>query len=159
MPHLNSLPAVSESPADLLPHRASMLLLDRILGGNEDEALTETVIGQRHALFLKDDRTVGSALLIELMAQSIGICAGLRLKSAGQPPKVGFLLGTRHFSTCVDSLHEGDQVRTHVQCIYFSDGDLPSQFQCTCYLNEASEPIATANLTVFQPKDLSQWNN
>lgn len=159
MYHVASLPAVSDRIEDLLPHADPMLLLDRIVGADLDECLTETVIGRRHALFLRDDRTVTNTLLIELMAQTVGVTAGLRLKAKGEPPKVGFLLGSRHFACRCDCLNEGEQIRVHVKCLYFSDGELPSQFQCSAYRNDETEPVGTANLTVYQPKDLSAWNN
>lgn len=159
MHHVPTLPPISDRVEDLLPHAAPLLLLDRIIGATVDECLTETVIGQRHSLFLRDDHSVTNTLLIELMAQTVGVTAGLRLKLEGKPPQVGFLLGSRHFACGCDGLNEGDVIRVHTKCLYFSDGELPSQFQCAAYRNNEAQAVATANLTVFQPKDLSAWNN
>ncbi|MDO4937193.1 MAG: 3-hydroxylacyl-ACP dehydratase, partial [Sutterellaceae bacterium] len=108
-------------------------------------------------LFRMPDGRFGSWLLIELMAQTIGVFAGLKNRSQGNSPKIGFLLGTRRFETSVGFLHEGDIVDVKADCVFFGQEGLPSQFECRAEMN--GNVVATANLTVYEPDDLAIWKN
>lgn len=138
--------------ASLLPHRAPMVLLSEVLEVTPTGARTRTRIGERTWLFEAHDGSVSASILIELMAQSVGIYAGSRAREAGLPPKIGFLLGTRRLTTTVSRLERGACIDIDVDCVFLSeDGSLPSQFACQAVMN--GQEIGCANLTVYQPDD------
>lgn len=152
----NSQP-ITDSPEQLLPHRSAMMLLTEALDASDCAVSSRTVLSEKqHGLFVRNGK-VGSWLLIELMAQTIGLFAGLKNKKLGHGPKIGFLLGTRRFSTSVASLPLGAEVITEAVCSFYSDDELPSQFSCVCKYADAV--VAEANLTVYQPKSLLPWKN
>ena len=94
-------------------------------------------------------------MLIELMAQTVGIYAGLKNRAAGSAPRIGFLLGTRKFNVHTQYLAEGAVIDLSAECIFYADSGLPCQFDCRAYI--AGREIASANLTVYQPKSTDAW--
>ena len=89
------------------------------------------------------------------MAQTVGCYAGLRENEAHQAPRIGFLLGSRNFTTSVGELKEGDTVVLTSTCSYMGEDDLPSQFDCTANLDGVE--VARATLTVYQPRDIRRF--
>lgn len=141
----------------LLPHKSPMMLLNECLDAGEDFVVARCVIGENCRLFRLPDGRFGSWLLIELMAQTVGVFAGLKNRDQGNAPKIGFLLGTRHFDTNIGFLNEGDEVVIKANCIFFGQEGLPSQFQCQAEIKAQS--VATANLTVYEPESVEIWKN
>lgn len=148
-----TFPPVSE----LLPHKPPMMLVDECLSWGEDAVSVRAVIDDKCHLFLESDGTCGSWLILELMAQTVGVFAGLKNRAQGQAPKVGFLLGTRRFETTIGRLKKGDEVIVDARCIFLGQEGLPSQFECTARMND--KVAATANLTVYEPENLQTWTN
>lgn len=142
---------------ELLPHAGPMLLLDRCTDFGENYVAARCVIGNNCRLFRMPDGRFGAWLLIELMAQTVGVFAGLKNRHLDKPPKIGFLLGTRRFETSVGFLNEGDVVDIRADFIFVGQDGLPSQFQCQALMN--SQVVATANLTVYEPENLDVWKN
>lgn len=89
---------------DLLPHRGRMRLVDEILHVDEERAVTRSKVTEQWPLF--DGESVGSLILIELAAQTAGICNcwnGLRTQGE-RFVKKGWLVGVREARFFVDSL-------------------------------------------------------
>ena len=82
--------------AELLPHQAPMLLLDRLLDYQGARVL-ETRIGERHGLLLDERGNLPAWVGLELMAQTIAAWAGMR-PGRGEPVRIGMLLGSRSTS-------------------------------------------------------------
>ena len=155
MPIQNKTTASLTDLENLLPHRAPMLLLTRATFETQNSVGASCTIGEQCALFTDNNGDVGGWLILELMAQTIGIYAGLKGKRPDEPAHIGFLLGTRQFSCSRSLLHTGETIDITARCVLYSEADLPSQFECTAMIN--GEIIAQANLTVFQPKELPEW--
>ena len=68
------MPLAKFSIEDLLPHRNSMLLIEEILEGGPNAAVSSAVVNENWPLF--DGSRVNSLILIEVAAQTAGICAG-----------------------------------------------------------------------------------
>ena len=153
-PRLRHNPAYPE-PVRLLPHRAPMMLITGVLEVHEATLTAFAEIGAAHALFLNREAKASSSLLLELMAQTVGCYAGLRENEAHQAPRIGFLLGSRNFTTSVGELKEGDTVVLTSTCSYMGEDDLPSQFDCTANLDDVE--VARATLTVYQPRDIRRF--
>jgi predicted hotdog family 3-hydroxylacyl-ACP dehydratase len=136
---MNAFPDIAE----LIPHTGPMILLDRVTAFDEDSLSAELVV--RAGLF-GDGKTVPAWVGIEYMAQTIGAYAGMKAKLAGEPIRLGFLLGTRRYSGNVAEFRVGTLLTVRVDKI-MQDEKLGA-FECRI----AGEGIEmTANLNVYQP--------
>jgi predicted hotdog family 3-hydroxylacyl-ACP dehydratase len=157
--------------ASLLPHSASMLLLDRVVAADADRLHAEVAITP-HTLFADADG-VGSWIGIEYMAQAIAAFAGLHAHHAHcthsthtggqtdeQPddsnnlPKIGFLLGSRRYTANRDHFALGSNLQVHVLRLLQAENGLGS---FDCFIADGEEHLASAILTVFQPPDLATF--
>jgi predicted hotdog family 3-hydroxylacyl-ACP dehydratase len=138
--------------SELVPHRGSMLLLDRLL---LDEPLRVRVAAtvRRGALF-----TTGEGLPawvgVELMAQAVAAWAGLRARERGEPVPMGFLLGTRRYACAVP--HFGPGARLEVE----AEQELAAangMVVFACRIEREGQVLATANLNVFEPEDVEAY--
>ena len=99
---------------------------------------------------------------MELMAQGIGAFAGIEALKAGEPVRLGFLLGTRKLDLFADSVPVGTEleVRAHVS---IQDLGGMGVFDCELRWTDAPEDVkpllppdgllAKASLNVYSPKD------
>jgi predicted hotdog family 3-hydroxylacyl-ACP dehydratase len=86
-------------------------------------------------------------VVLEYMAQTIGALAGLRARASGEPPRVGFLLGTRDLSLSVPGFAVGDEIVVAAHRV-FGDEAIGS-FDCTA--TRAGVPVAAGTLNVYLP--------
>ena len=130
--------------AGLIPHSGKMVLLDRIIAF-DDNALTAELRVRADGL-LGDDKTVPAWAGIEYMAQAIAAYAGIMAKKAGEPIKIGFLLGTRLYSSNVSEFAVASVLTVRVEKII--QDDKLGVFDCRIQGNGID---IAANLTVYQP--------
>ena len=125
-----------------------MVLLDTILAydGNTLRAALEIRQGTR---FFRPGFGVPVHVGIEWMAQACAAFAGLRAKQAGQPIKLGLLLGTRRYAATAAWFTEGERLTIMVAHMFEEDG--MGVFDCR--IEAAGAERATARLTVYQPND------
>ena len=99
-------------PEDLLPHRGNMLLIDEILEVDETHAVTSTVIRASFPLLSEDG--VEPLIMVELAAQTAGVCNGLGLvKTQGKKSStMGWLVGIKRAQFFVDFIPLGSRVVT-----------------------------------------------
>jgi predicted hotdog family 3-hydroxylacyl-ACP dehydratase len=88
-------PAALLRPADLLPHRDAMLLIDTLLSVDENHAVAESVVKRNWPMALAEG--VSSLLAIELAAQTIGVCNvwGLMQRHGENTNKNGWLVAIK----------------------------------------------------------------
>ena len=139
--------------SDLLPQEQPMLLLDAIVGWNDDCLVSEVNI-RADSMFLASDG-MPPHIAIEWMAQTCGAMVGLQSLEQGEAVRIGFLLGTRDFVARVSRFALGDKLTVTVRPV-FSDGQM-AVFDCQVKL--ASEVCATARLNLFQPESLEAMLN
>jgi predicted hotdog family 3-hydroxylacyl-ACP dehydratase len=132
----------------LLPHEPPMLLLDEVSGWNADRIVTGVTV--RPDSLVLDDKGMPAHIAIEWMAQACGAWVGVQALEAGQPVRLGFLLGTRDFNSRISRYRLGDRVAVTASVV-FNDGQM-AVFDCTAARD--AEVCATARLNVFQPADL-----
>ena len=108
--------------ADLLPHRSRMLLIDEILEGDPRRAVSSAVVNKTWPLF--DGRGVNPLVLIELTAQTAGICAGLaRIQERGpESDKKSWLVGIKRADLYVDALKLNDRIITRAENSFEYEG-------------------------------------
>ncbi|MDO9269600.1 MAG: hotdog family protein [Methylobacter sp.] len=130
--------------AGLIPHTGIMVLLDRILDC-DDQGLTAELAVRGDGLF-GDDETVPAWAGIEYMAQAIAAYVGVKARQANEPIRLGFLLGTRRYSSNVAAFKVGATITVRVNKIMQDDG--LGVFECRI-LGEGVD--IAANLNVYQP--------
>jgi len=133
----------------LVPQAPPMVLIDEILGWNQDQVVTALTV-RRDAVFAQDAGMPGH-IALEWMAQSCAALVGLRAIEEQQPVRIGFILGTRDFVSSVSWYDFGDRLTVTATCTY--NGGEMAQFDCR--LDREQQTCATARLTVFQPNDLA----
>jgi len=91
-------------PENILPHRGRMLLIDEILGVDDDGAVTRSIVTERWPFF--NGRNVHAIVLIELVAQTAGIHNGwIREKLHGPAAdKKGWIVGIRQARMAVNAI-------------------------------------------------------
>ena len=130
--------------AELIPHSGKMVLLDRIIDCDDNSLSAEWVV--RDDGLLGNDKTVPAWAGIEYMAQAIAAYAGMMAKRAGEPVKLGFLLGTRRYSSNVAEFKVGSTLTVRVEKI-IQDNTLGA-FECKI---QGDGVEVSANLNVYQP--------
>ena len=107
---------------DLLPHRSGMLLIEEILEGTPERAVSSAVVNQNWPLF--DGSRVNALILIELAAQTAGICAGLaRINERGlNSDKKSWLVGIKRSCFLVDALGLNNNIITCAENSYEYEG-------------------------------------
>ena len=138
---------------ELVPHKASLSLLDDVLEAGNEGARAGVRIAEDSLLY---DRSLGGVPAyagIEYMAQTIAMFAGAEARRAGKPPAVGFLLGTRRFTAHVPVYRLG----AYLEITVTQDlrDDQMAAFACT--ICENGTPLAEARLSVFQPRDVEEF--
>jgi predicted hotdog family 3-hydroxylacyl-ACP dehydratase len=95
---------------ELLPHRGRMLLLGEILQADKALAISRQSVSARWPL--SDGETVNSIVLIELVAQTAGICNGLdRVATHGaEADRKGWLVGIKRAVLEIDHLPLGAEI-------------------------------------------------
>lgn len=130
--------------AELLPHRAPMILLDELISYDETGAVAATTIGES-SLFLEADG-VPAHIGLEYMAQACGAHAGALARDEGAPVKIGFLLGTRQYRARVAYFRRGERLLVCVTAVY-RDAEMGA-FDCRIEIDGTL--AAEAQLTVYQ---------
>ncbi len=132
------------SPAQVLPHRPPMILIDELLSSSKD-SLCARVRLREDSPFVEDGR-VSSLVAIEYMAQTIAALAGLRKRARGEEPRRGYLLGCRELKLPVDELRAGDELTVQVRETWTTE-EL-GHFECS--VTRGDELVAAGVLSVYQ---------
>ena len=136
--------------AELIPHAGEMILLDALLEHGPEHVRCGLRV-PTHGLFHDTDGALPAWAGVELMAQAIAAWAGCRAKASGEPVRLGFLLGTRHYVCNVAAFAPGSALVVEARR-EFSDANGMGVFACRI---EGDGIEATARLTVFSPPDAS----
>lgn len=145
-----SLPPIAE----LVPHQGSMCLLDRMLAV-DDERLSAEIVVPAQGLF-NHEEGVGAWVGIEYMAQAVAAWAGWQARLRGEAPRIGLLLGTRRYRSSVPRFTVGQILRIDIERGYQADNGL-GQFECR--ITSDGQELARAQLTVFGPRDPTDFLN
>lgn len=91
---------------DYLPHRPPMVLIEEIVEVTTTIAICRTTI-RPDCVFAVDGRVHATAM-IEFVAQTCAIAAGVTASRDGGPPRMGFIIGCREVSFSMEWFHVGD---------------------------------------------------
>ena len=100
---------------ELVPQEPPMVFLDRVLAYEENSLTTETTVDRENP-FCEDDG-MPAWVGIEYMAQSVAAYAGVQARLRGEPPMVGFLLGTRAYKCSVSRFPLGETLTILVESL------------------------------------------
>jgi len=128
----------------LLPHDRAMVLLDKIIEYDE-ESLTAELVVRDDGLF-GNAQTVPAWLGIEYMAQTVAAHGGMVCYLAGRPINLGFLLGSRRYTSNVAEFAVGTCLTVKVKRL-IEDQGLGVFF---CQISAENIDIS-AKLNVYQP--------
>ena len=136
---------------ELVPHSGPMVLIDAVTAYADKRLCAEKTI-KNNEMFLEGDQ-VPAWVAIEYMAQAIGAYAGIQARLAGEPVKVGLLLGTRRLESDFAGFGVGEKLEISVEEIHREDNGL-----CVfaCVINSPRGSI-TANLNAFVPENFAQY--
>lgn len=137
---------------DLLPHRATMLLVDNLLEDSLEYVRVDATV-RREMIFCTDEGLPGW-VGIELMAQCVGCWAGLRRLERQQQVQLGFLLGTRKYESQTPVIPVGTRLEIDARLEIVSEQGL-AVFLCSIMRDGAV--IATGSLNVFQPDNVDDY--
>ena len=91
---------------------------------------------------------VPGCVALEYMAQTMAVVVGLACRRSGEPPKVGFVLGSRRMSIAISVFRSGERYRIHAKCDYQDESF--GSFDCKVE-DSSGATVASARLTAFQP--------
>jgi predicted hotdog family 3-hydroxylacyl-ACP dehydratase len=132
-----------------VPHRGAMLLLDRLVGADDEAAVAEVTV-PRDGMFL-NDAGMPSWVGMEYMAQTVAAWVGWRARQKGQGVKIGFLLGSRKYETAQAFFAPGMRLTVSVRCELLAANGL-GMFDCRIH-GDGEKELATARISVFEPED------
>jgi predicted hotdog family 3-hydroxylacyl-ACP dehydratase len=130
--------------AALLPHEPPMILIDAVRSW-EPGRLEAIVTIQPGISFYEEGQGVPAHIGIEYMAQACGAYAGLESVTAGEPIRLGLLLGTRRYLASVGWFLPGQQLLVRVTEL-FRDETL-GLFDC--HIECDGQALALAQLSVY----------
>lgn len=145
----SSLPSIEA----LLPHRGTMLLLDRLRDFCSESTIAEYT-PRHNAWYADHSGSMPGWIGIELMAQAIAAHVGMIKLRSGLPPKQGVLLGTKRYHSSVASFLPDIPLLVHVSMIYSDVGGLGAY---DCRITSGVNDLATATLKVYEPKDFQTF--
>lgn len=129
---------------ELLPHGPEMTLVDRLVSYTPTGSVIAADISERCVFF---DRTgVPAWAGIEYMSQAVAAHAGYEARLRGEPPALGFVLGTRAYESLVDEFPSGCTLKISVEPQALEAGF--GSFLCTIATDRV---IATAVINVYRP--------
>ncbi len=147
---MNTFPPIEE----LLPHRGTMLLLDRVVDFS-GEALVAEYSPRSSAWYADGADNMPGWIGIELMAQAVAAHVALKKRLAGQSPKMGALLGTRSYAmSSPGSFPAGQCLRVHVEESFRDESGLAAY---ECRIDDEGEALATSTLKVYEPDDFGTF--
>ncbi|MFV0276663.1 MAG: hypothetical protein ACK5HY_05690 [Parahaliea sp.] len=137
--------------AELLPHERPMMLLERLLDAGHSHLCCEVIVRQ-DGLF-DDGESVPAYLGLEYMAQTVAAFSGLCARRRGEPVKLGFLLGTRNFSTNRSRLPCLQRLRVSARQLLQASSGMAS-FDCAV---EGESVSQSARISVYEPEDPARY--
>jgi predicted hotdog family 3-hydroxylacyl-ACP dehydratase len=129
---------------ELLPHGPAMTLIERLTEYSARRSVATVTITPQ-SRFVESDG-VPAWVGIEYMAQTIAAHAGYEGRLRGEPPRIGFLLGTRAYRSEIGVFPLGATLTISVEPLV-ADAKLAA-FQCAIATDRV---VATAVINTYQP--------
>ncbi|MCY9870642.1 hotdog family protein [Vibrio barjaei] len=135
--------------AELLPHDAPMILVDRLIDVQEESVHCQVDIGEHQLFFDNESKTTPAYVGIEFMAQSIAAWSGFHAKQKGETPPIGFLLGSRRYQVDCDRFEQGQTLDIYAEKVIEDSG--MAVFSARIELDGVQ--LASCQLNVYVPSE------
>jgi predicted hotdog family 3-hydroxylacyl-ACP dehydratase len=129
---------------ELLPHGPEMTLIERLLSFDSARSVAQARIDENSVFFEQGGVPAWAGL--EYMAQAIAAHAGFAARLRGEQPVIGFLVGTRAYSSAVAHFPAGTQLTITVEPQIAETGY--ASFNCAI---DTDRRVATAVVSVYLP--------
>jgi Predicted 3-hydroxylacyl-(acyl carrier protein) dehydratase len=142
---------VDKYPLDqILPHRAPMILLTDYDADSfsPEGVVAEVTVGSGDVFFDHALGGVPNVAALEYMAQTVACYAGLKARSEGREPRIGYVLGSRNLTLSVPFFRSGATYRIRCSLLFFDDGF--ASFDCGI-LDASGAVVASAILSAYSP--------
>lgn len=126
-----------------------MVLIDRLCEVTETTALAELIVKNDHLFMGAPDMPAWVG--IELMSQVVAAWAGNQAAIKGEDVKMGFLLGSRRYTSHVEMFKAGQRLRIFSEQIFKDDSGM-GVVDCQI-LDEQDQLLVQAKINVYQPSD------
>ncbi|CAM3357310.1 hypothetical protein [Halomonas lysinitropha] len=136
--------------APFLPHRHGMCLLDTLLEVGDEHLLAE--VTPRPDDLFAGAKGVPGWVGLEWLAQAVAAWAGVQAVGQGEEPRIGFLLGARHYRCEAPWFAFDLPVRVDVSLDFLAENGLGAF--CGELRGSHGQSLATTTLNVFQPESL-----
>jgi predicted hotdog family 3-hydroxylacyl-ACP dehydratase len=127
-----------------VPHGPEMTLIERLVSYDGVRSVATARVDEDNVFF--EHGGVPAWAGLEYMAQAIAAHAGFAARLRGARPPVGFLIGTRAYSSFVSHFPAGAQLSISVEPAVVEAGF--ASFNCAI---ETDRVVATAVVSVYQP--------
>ncbi len=139
--------------AELLPHGADMVLLDRLLAYDENSATGEVTI-RPESRFSDGERGVPAWVGIEYMAQTLCAYIGVVRRQAGKNIQIELLLGTRSYDCTRSWFAPGTTLRIHAELLMRSPDGVCA---FACRITDGAESVAQSEIKAYAPDDIEDY--
>lgn len=146
---MESLPPIE----DLIPHRGTMLMIDRAVAF-DGQAATSEYVPRADAWYADDRGNMPAWIGIELMAQTIAVHVALKKRSEGIAPAPGTLVGTRRYAASATAFAADAPLRIEAKLVFHDTSGLGAY---DCVISTAGQELASATLKVFEPADFQAF--
>jgi predicted hotdog family 3-hydroxylacyl-ACP dehydratase len=135
--------------AEIVPHAGRMIVLTGVASHDGDETVCAARI-ERDDLLADPSGDVPAWMGLEYMAQCIAAHAGLVARASGEPPRVGFLLGTRRVSFHVPCYRRGQRLSVRARRLWGGSRGMVA-FDCRIDDGDTGAVLAEGRLNCFMP--------
>ena len=133
----------------LIPHRGTMLLLDRVIEFSDEMAIAEYA-PRCDAWYADEAGNMPAWIGIELMAQTVAAHVALVKRQEGLSPKMGALLGARSYRSTTESFSTGATLRIRAGMVLRDSSGLGAY---ECAIEGNGNVLAMAVLKVYEPEN------
>ena len=140
---------MSSELEQMLPHKSSMVLVDRLISSNDHSAIVEATIKADYPF---TGESVGTWVGLELMAQSAAVLAKLTKQAHSDKASLGFLLGSRSFTAHVPKFMPGQKVTIEIELDPAGEGQTMVNAR-GMVKDPTGQVICEGSLTLYEPND------
>jgi predicted hotdog family 3-hydroxylacyl-ACP dehydratase len=129
---------------ELVPHGPEMTVIDRLVTHTPERSVATVSVTERSPFVAGSGAPAWVG--IEYMAQTIAARAGFEARQRGEPPAIGYLLGTRAYRSSLPEFPVGSTLTIVIEPVVVDEK--VGVFQCSI---AADRVIATAVVNTYQP--------
>ena len=137
------LPLIS----DVLPHKAPMILIDKMIAVAEETVHCQLTITPNHTYYDQAISGLAGWIGIELMAQTVASWSGFHALQKKCNPPMGFLLGTRRYKSNVSTFANLSVLHIYAERLMENDG----MAVFSCKIESQGNILAIGQLNAYVP--------